>query len=199
MPAFLGKINLFLISCFAGNQNGDRKENGWFGVSVMSEGHDADVVVSKINLLNGNLVLLGWNSYFTSIQRDLPPAVGTFEVKSCLNVKKRGPCMWDWRKMMSQPRIPIFCADWLHEWVIFFAWDCSLCDCFKKKILTKSWLFGCEVNPTDSLAILEETEFRWNWKTFLIISSKVVEVLPKNLSLTKKPLLQALNDYFSEP
>ena len=88
MPAFLGKINLFLISCFAGNQNGDRKENGWFGVSVMSEGHDAHVVVSKINLLNGNLVLLGWNSYFTSIQRDLPPAVGTFEVKSCLNVKK---------------------------------------------------------------------------------------------------------------
>ena len=59
IPAFLGKINLFLISCFAGNQNGDRKENGWFGVSVMSEGHDADVVVSKINLLNGNLVLLG--------------------------------------------------------------------------------------------------------------------------------------------
>lgn len=59
--------------------------------------------------------------------------------------------------------------------------------------------FGCEVNPTDSLAILEETEFRWNWKTFLTISSKVVEVLPKNLSLTKKPLLQALNDYFSEP
>ena len=89
MPAFLGKINLFLISCFAGNQNGDRKENGWFGVSVMSEGHDADVVVSKINLLNGNLVLLGWNSHFTSIQRDLPPAVGTFEVKSCLNVKKK--------------------------------------------------------------------------------------------------------------
>lgn len=59
MPAFLGKINLFLISCFAGNQNGDRKENGWFGVSVMSEGHDADVVVSKINVLNGNLVILG--------------------------------------------------------------------------------------------------------------------------------------------
>ena len=31
---------------------------------------------------------------------------------------------------------------------------------FKKKILTKIWLFGCEVNPTDILAILEETEFR---------------------------------------
>ena len=56
----------------------------------MSEGHDADVVVSKINLLNGNLVLLGWNSYFyIHTKGHLPPAVGTFEVKSCLNVKKK--------------------------------------------------------------------------------------------------------------
>lgn len=30
----------------------------------MSEGYDVDVVVSKINLLNGNLVLFGWNFYF---------------------------------------------------------------------------------------------------------------------------------------
>lgn len=35
-----------------GNQNGDRKENGWFGVSVMSEGHDADVVACTHRLLH---------------------------------------------------------------------------------------------------------------------------------------------------
>ncbi|RMX38988.1 hypothetical protein pdam_00008175, partial [Pocillopora damicornis] len=35
-----------------GNQNGDRKENGWFGVSVMSEGHDADVVACSHRLLH---------------------------------------------------------------------------------------------------------------------------------------------------
>ena len=198
MPAFLGKINLFLISCFAGNQNGDRKENGWFGVSVMSEGHDADVVVSKINLLNGNLVLLGWNSHFTSIQRDLPPAVGTFVVKSCLNVKKKvHACGIGGR----------WCHNQEYQSFVLIGYMSGLSSLLEiahfvivlKKILTKIWLFGCEVNPTDTLAILEETEFRWNWKTFLIISSKVVEVLPKNLSLTKKPLLQALNDYFSEP
>ena len=198
MPAFLGKINLFLISCFAGNQNGDRKENGWFGVSVMSEGHDADVVVSKINLLNGNLVLLGWNSHFTSIQRDLPPAVGTFEVKSCLNVKKKvHACGIGGR----------WCHNQEYQSFVLIGYMSGLSSLLEiahfvivlKKILTKIWLFGCEVNPTDTLAILEDTEFRWNWKTFLIISSKVVEVLPKNLSLTKKPLLQALNDYFSEP
>ena len=197
MPAFLGKINLFLISCFAGNQNGDRKENGWFGVSVMSEGHDADVVVSKINLLNGNLVLLGWNSHFTSIQRDLPPAIGTFEVKSCLNVKKKvHACGIGGR----------WCHNQEYQSFVLIGYMSGLSSLLEiahfvivlKKILTKIWLFGCEVNPTDTLAILEETEFRWNWKT-LIMSSKVVEVLPKNLSLTKKPLLQALNDYFSEP
>lgn len=40
--------------------------------------------------------------FFYIHTKGLTPAVGTFEVKSCLNVKKRGPCMWDWRKMMSQ-------------------------------------------------------------------------------------------------
>ena len=152
MPAFLGKINLFLISCFAGNQNGDRKENGWFGVSVMSEGHDADVVVSKINLLNGNLVLLGWNSHFTSIQRDLPPAVGTFEVKSCLNVKKKvHACGIGGR----------WCHNQEYQSFVLIGYMSGLSSLLEiahfvivlKKILTKIWLFGCEVNPTDTLAI----------------------------------------------
>ncbi|XP_022797402.1 integrin alpha-6-like [Stylophora pistillata] len=35
-----------------GNINGDQKENGWFGVSVMSEGHDANVMACSHRLLH---------------------------------------------------------------------------------------------------------------------------------------------------
>lgn len=76
---------------------------------------------------------------------------------------------------------------WLVIWVgYFFCLRLFILWLFKKKIFIKIWFFGCEVNFIDILVILEEIEFSWNWKIFLIIFLKVVEVLFKNLLFIKK-------------
>ena len=70
--------------------------------------------------------------------------------------------MWDWRKMMSQ-------RNQEYQSFVLIGYTSGLSSLLeiahfvivlKKKILTKIWLFGFEVNPTNILAILEETEFR---------------------------------------
>lgn len=41
---------------FSGNTAGDRKDNAWFGVSVISSGYNGYVMVSKPNYCNSVLL-----------------------------------------------------------------------------------------------------------------------------------------------